>query len=264
MNTLALPGLKALNRPMEMDEKAFGFLRDSNDILGDGAALRARMEEDGYLVIRGLHDRNQVIEGRLDVCEKLCRDGLIEPGFDEHHARCVTGKSSGWAPHYAERNPKISDVVYGPRTMAFFDCFLGGKTRHFDYTWFRPCSTGVNGAPPHCDVVYMGRGTQKLYTMWTPFSDVSLEMGPLMILENSYKLRARLQNYLSRDVDTFCTNYPDGDDIAAGKKTWHWDGWLTNNPISLRQKYGTRWLTTPFQMGDALIFSIHTIHAFID
>ena len=41
--------------------------------------------------------------------------------------------------------------------------------------------------PPHMDVVYMGRGTKNLFTSWTPLGDVPLEMGGLIILENSHK-----------------------------------------------------------------------------
>ena len=31
----------------------------------------------------------------------------------------------------------------------------------------------------HYDVVYMGRGTPRLYTSWTPIGDAPLEDGPL-------------------------------------------------------------------------------------
>ena len=39
-------------------------LRDSSSLLGHTAALQARMAEDGYLFIRGLHQRETVLTAR--------------------------------------------------------------------------------------------------------------------------------------------------------------------------------------------------------
>ena len=39
----------------------------------------------------------------------------------------------------------------------------------------------------HVDNVYMSRGsTSHLYTMWTPFDDVTVEMGTLAVNEGSH------------------------------------------------------------------------------
>ena len=40
-------------------------LRDSNDILDSAFATGSRMEDDGYLLICGLHDKAQVLAARL-------------------------------------------------------------------------------------------------------------------------------------------------------------------------------------------------------
>ena len=45
---------------------------------------------------------------------------------------------------------------------------------------------GFTGA--HVDNVYMGRGTKELFTMWTPFDDVPVEMGTLTMCEGSHRL----------------------------------------------------------------------------
>lgn len=60
-----------------------------------------------------------------------------------------------------------------------------------------------HGIRPHCDVVYMGRGTHELYTAWIPYGDVSFDIGGLMILEKSHLQAARIQKYLKSDVDTY-------------------------------------------------------------
>jgi ectoine hydroxylase-related dioxygenase (phytanoyl-CoA dioxygenase family) len=108
----------------------------------------------------------------------------------------------------------------------------------------------------------MGRGTHDLYTTWTPLGDVSLEMGGLIILENSHRIE-RIKNYYGRkDVDSYCSNRKTAQLYASGEK-W-WNGALSKNPVSLRKKYGGRWLTADFQAGDVLIFGMFTIHASLD
>jgi ectoine hydroxylase-related dioxygenase (phytanoyl-CoA dioxygenase family) len=75
--------------------------------------------------------------------------------------------------------------------------------RHFDYVWLRAKRPGITDAtPPHYDVVYMGRGTKKLFTSWTPLEDVPMEKGGLMILEGSHRLEEVKSTYGELDVDT--------------------------------------------------------------
>ncbi len=264
MTTATLPKLVAMKFNLETTPDKFGVMEDSSHLIGNPKALQDKIHEDGYLYLKGVLDRQNVLDAREEVCRRLESEGFIQPGWTETEATCVEDKVIGWAPHYTENNPALDQVVFGKPIIDFYKNLVGPDVRHYDYKWFRPCSTGVNGAPPHCDVVYMGRGTHNVYTAWIPYGPISFQMGPLMMLENSYKNRHRIQNYLSRDVDTYCTNYSDGDDIKTGKKMWHWEGWLSNNPYSLREKLGGRWMAAEFQPGDFLTFTIETIHAFLD
>jgi len=68
-----------------------------------------------------------------------------------------------------------------------------------------------------------------------------------------------------RDVDAFCTNHPDAGLIESGQKQWQdWDGRLSSNPVTLREKLGGRWLTADFKAGDFLTFGMATVHASLD
>jgi ectoine hydroxylase-related dioxygenase (phytanoyl-CoA dioxygenase family) len=103
-----------------------------------------------------------------------------------------------------------------------------------------------------------------LLTAWTPLGDAPLTIGGLMILENSHLKHERLRHYLERDVDTYCRNGRHAGEIEGGKKWWEWDGSLSKDPVSLRKKLGGRWLTTDFEAGDLLTFTMHTVHASLD
>ncbi|MBM3459196.1 MAG: hypothetical protein FJX77_11765, partial [Armatimonadetes bacterium] len=57
---------------------AFGRLRESNDLLPDWPALRTRMAEDGYLLLRDLLDPEQVLAARGEILGKLAAVGEVD------------------------------------------------------------------------------------------------------------------------------------------------------------------------------------------
>ena len=57
-----------------------GELRVSNDLLYDQAALGARLTEDGYLLIRGLIDRDEVLAARDRILQHMNEHEGLEPG----------------------------------------------------------------------------------------------------------------------------------------------------------------------------------------
>jgi hypothetical protein len=250
--------LTSLGHELELDEKSFGWLEDSSAYRSDFGYLKEFMESNGYLYIKNFFPRNIIVEARQSLLKKLSEkdifnldhpntliDGVLKEGI---HPKF---DSESW-----KNNPTLNRVVFGPEVKEFYTKFLGGDIRHFDYIWLRTMGKG-NGTAPHCDIVYMGRGTHDLYTAWIPYSDVSLEMGGLMILEKSQLQSDRIKKYLESDVDTYCENIPNIDG-------WKHEGQLTNNPVSLRQKLGNRWLTSTFEMGDLLTFKMNTVHGSID
>jgi len=120
------------------------------------------------------------------------------------------------------------------------------------------------GTPPHCDLVYMGRGTHQLLTAWIPYGEVPLEVGGLMVLERSHTQAARIRNYLEVDVDLYCENRPRETEKVKAKGGWSHPGYLTTNPVTLRQKLGGRWLTTEWRPGDLLTFKMTLVHGSLD
>jgi hypothetical protein len=241
--------MKLGNRELEVGGKYFDCaLRSSNDILHDREALQARMAEDGYLLIRRLYDRSRIVDARNFLLGKLqegnCllpgapfEDGVVNPGV---HAPHTMGHNS------VTHQPPIRSVLEGKEIYEFFEHFHGKQVLTYDFKWLRavknPDYTGA-----HYDVVYMGRGSiGKLNTVWTPITDVPLEHGPLAICVGSHKApgfeRLR-QTYGRMDVDR--------DRVG---------GWFSDDPVEIVEKFGGRWQTTDFRMGDVLIFGMFTMH----
>lgn len=241
--------------------EAFGCLRDSSELLFQPDAVRLRMFEDGYLYIKGLLNAQHVWQARREIAECLAAEGCLADGSPVLDCIAQPGLRMNFRPDLALKSPALKRLLYSGGMMEFFEQFLGGEVRHFDYTWLRAVASG-RGTYPHCDRVYMGRGTEQLYTAWTPLGDVSWESGGLIILENSHQLESIKNSYGRKDVDSYCVNRKNAHLYASGRKGW--DGTLSRNPVSLRKRYGGRWLSAQFQVGDVLIFGMYTVHASLD
>jgi hypothetical protein len=234
-----------------------GGLRESNDVLHDAEAMRARMVDDGCLFFRGLLDREEVLDARRFIMEKLAERGDLDPNYPPMDGVPAPGKELHFEPKLADKsNLPLQKLLYAPNgaMIKTFERFLGGPVGHFDYTWLRCVSPGL-GTASHCDVVYMGRGTKNLYTAWTPLGDIDTKMGGLMVLEDSHKNERLRETYGKYDVDEYCVNRP------AKKKL---NGWLSQNPMQISKSLGGRWLTAEFRAGDVVIFTVYLVHGGLD
>jgi len=253
--------LTSLGHELDRSPHAFGPLKKSSDILHQSDALRQRMEEDGYLYLPGFLNAETIWQARQELCDRLSAEGFLVSGTPSIEAIAKPALNMQFRPDLVHFSPTLEILLYSGNPIKFYERFLGGEVLHFDYTWLRAVAPGL-GTYPHCDLVYMGRGTSNLFTSWVPLGNISLEMGGLMILEESHKLASIQKRYAQMDVDSYCTNRKNASLYASGQKTWN--GALSKNPVSLRDRYGGRWLTNPFEAGDMLIFGMRTIHASLD
>lgn len=233
---------------LHQDVEVSTDLRESNDIMDKPDALQIRMAEDGYLLIRGLHDKETVLAARHKILEKLAGKEMLAPDtplmdavFNPDYSEPTTTGSMGNIE--LTQLPEFKAVVEGEPIMNFFRHFLGGKARTFDFKWLRTAGPG-SGSPIHYDIVFMGRGTQNLYSCWTPFGNVSLDMGPIVFCIGSNRFDKVRQTYGQSDVDR---------DLIEGH--------FSNKPIEVIEKFGGYWATTTFSAGDVIIFSMFMMHA---
>lgn len=245
--------LSSKGHELDMSPGSFGELLRSDDILYNTSALQERFAQEGYLYIPGFFDRERIQSARTELLNRIGIYGGLDPACPQEEA-IPSGKLSVPRGGLLTQNESLRNVVFSQRLMDFYARFLGGDSRHYDHIWTRVIGPG-QGTSPHCDLVYMGRGTQNVMTAWIPYGDVSLELGGLMILEKSHLQQARLRKYLELDVDAYCVNR---------SQARHNPGHLTTNPVTLREKLGGRWLSTAFQMGDLLTFGMKTVHGSLD
>ncbi len=234
-----------------------GELRDSSGLADNPVALRERMKDDGYLLLRGHLNRDEVLAARAELCAKLDSIGLLDRSLPLTES-IYSGTNEGITR--VDRKVFAKDLRTGPalrtllqrgRIVAFYEQFLGGDILPFSYIWVRNVRPGA-ATGCHYDWVYMGRGTKNLYTTWVPIGDVPFSDGPLAILEGSHRFEELKSTYGAIDVDRDKDTNPYG------------GGWLSKDPAAVQARYGGRWLTAEFAPGDMLLFGMFTLHCSLD
>ena len=260
--------LTYLGKKVDTSPSAFGELRSSIDIVANPRALSQRMATDGYLFLPGLLERAEVLAAREEVLRRLDAAGCIDRSHSLLEGIPAASVTDGLVHSLAADNKPLEKMLFHGPMVGFYEGFLGGPVRHFDYIWLRAKRPGTTDAtPPHYDVVFMGRGTKQLYTSWSVLEDVPMEKGGLMILEGSHKLEEIKSTYGAIDVDTYCTNKNEAHAIETGEKQWEdrvHGGLFDKDALAAREKLGGRWLTTDFHAGDVLLFGMYTMHASMD
>lgn len=99
---------------LDSSANRLGYLREANELLGNADLLRQRMAEDGYLLLRGLLNRDQVLAARRDTLEQLADQGQLDPD----------------AP--------LMDGIQKPGTSLFFQPELAQKTTGHCRSCFTP------------------------------------------------------------------------------------------------------------------------------
>jgi ectoine hydroxylase-related dioxygenase (phytanoyl-CoA dioxygenase family) len=212
----------------------------------------AALEQEGYVLLRGVHDAGEVMAARREVFSRLAEvDEVAQPP----EAGIATGRSRRAELHAdlgafwrsVSEGPALRRVINGPRITAVMSRLFGEAAAPFSFAWLRAMTSG-RASPLHVDHPYMNRGSQRLATVWTPLGDVGLDEGPLYIVEGSHRwpdLRARFEGH---DVDLDPSR----------------PGHMSEHPVDLCAARGARLLTAEFHAGDALVFGMFTAHASFD
>ena len=221
--------------------------------------LAERLRDDGYLFLPGFFDAQAVQAAQGLMAQRLAAAGRLHPDHEVSELVARPGLTQTGLDGLTDQHPQLTELLYGASTLAFFTALFGGPARHFDFTWSRAFGPGL-GTAAHCDVVFMGRGTSGVVTMWTAWCDVPVHVGGLAILHGSHRDHESLRSYRRLDVDTYCENLGESPVASHGA-----GGSLPcDDANELRERLAGRWLFTDYRAGDVIVFGMGTVHASLD
>jgi ectoine hydroxylase-related dioxygenase (phytanoyl-CoA dioxygenase family) len=226
----------------------------------DPSALRQVFDAEGYVLLRGALDRDDVLAARNEVFTRLGTVGEIEPPFDRGIAtgtsrRREQAASLGTFWKSVSEGPALRRVTHGPQLAALAAILFQDSARPHNYVFLRPAPIG-NATDLHYDYPFFAGGASQIVTCWTPLGEIPICDGPLAIVEGSHRfddLIGPLRTAaLAADPNAFGAAQS-----AAYQAT-------ATDTIGFARSRRSRLLTAHFQPGDVVIFGGFTMHGSLD
>ncbi|TPN77616.1 phytanoyl-CoA dioxygenase family protein [Mesorhizobium sp. CU2] len=225
-------------------------------------SLRQLYAAQGYLWLKGLLPRHEVIQFRGWVLSHLAESGLLKPGTDTSLGIASDG---GFDRQLADRRlmALVRSTAYEgfcaqPRMSRLMDAFVGGLSYLHKRKIMRFTMPGTTTATPaHYDLVYLRGGTSRVVTAWIPLGDTPVDMGGLIYLEGSHAVGAAMEAQFARDNAGLSPE----ERISAYNRNMGEGGWVSKDLPATAERFDTRWLTADYEAGDVVLHSPYMIHA---
>ncbi|KAF2710842.1 hypothetical protein K504DRAFT_403803 [Pleomassaria siparia CBS 279.74] len=250
--------------------------------------LRARFKEDGYVFLKGLLPRVDVLKARQEYFEMLAPSGILKPNtepvqgiFDpEKDMADYPGIGAGAAPgngkpgegsnaeifvdlalaaHYADwykeafcKHPTLKDMI--TRITGWGDDTLSVRR-----SLLRNNTPGNKAIGVHYDQIFLRHGEPTSMTAWVPMGDIAITGGGLIYLENGHTLGQEIEaDFTKKALES-------GLSTEESKNAFNQNmlstGLLADGPREYAETFGRRWLVTTYEAGDVVIHSPFAIHA---
>ena len=235
----------------EIDPEIIQPLQES-DRSGSIDEMRQGLSRDGYIFLRNFFDPYSVDRAQNSIFSALEQVDEVSKinGFT-----VATGRSRRPSPENDNGNfwrsvsedKNVRSVTHAQSLKSLFDRLFAEASVAFDFVWVRVMPPGLS-SPLHFDHVYMNRGSDKVLSVWIPFSKVYPQNGSLFIIEKSNRFEDLIDKYRGVDVDRM--------GFSCGA--------VNINPITLAKERKKSLLTSNFEPGDILIFEMFLLHASFD
>ena len=238
----------ALINGIKVPTSLLGNLNETNLNKANNTDLKSALEKDGYLFLRNIVDKKIIGNARHDIFKKLNEVDELSNPFNEGIAsgRSIRDKLFNDRGQFWENissTKSLRTVTNGKALENIFTRIFEAPSIGFDFIFLRAVAGG-KFTHMHCDAGFFTRKTQKVLTCWLVFTEVTLDRGPLFIIEGSHNFREIQEKYNGFDVD-----------IHKNKKAT-----IDIHPVEFAKKRNTKILTAEFKPGDALIFGMYTVH----
>jgi ectoine hydroxylase-related dioxygenase (phytanoyl-CoA dioxygenase family) len=214
---------------------------EANSLLGNAAAVHARMNEDGYLFFRNIVPVDILTALRDQVTQILAEEGWIEGGAQRMLANAIVRPLREGQPRFFKAHDRIikletlHSLAHESNLMNVLRQALGETVFPHPLSIVRlifPDSPEL-ATPPHQDFPN-NQGTPNLTAAWIPLGDCAIQDGSLAVMEGSHKYGVLPLKF----------------HLGAGNRR----AVLNEDVLSCR------WVGADFKAGDVVLFSALTVH----
>jgi ectoine hydroxylase-related dioxygenase (phytanoyl-CoA dioxygenase family) len=229
-----------------------GMFKDSMSLRGKPGALAERLDEQGYVYLRGVLPTETIEAARREVLHRLAEVGEVADPVEAGRWSGTSRRTESvadvgeWWRSVAE-GPALRAVSHGPALGAVAGEILQAEPLGQDFLYLR---TGVRGTATdlHYDFPFFARATERVVTCWVPLAEVPVELGPIAIIEGSNRFDDLVGEIKAIDL------------IAEPGRRAAFDV-----PVAeFAREHHARVLTTDFSPGDVLVLSMVACHGSLD
>jgi len=241
-------------------EELLGSFREYEQGPDQPQQLGQQFARDGYVLLRSVLDREQVLAARREVFGRLqAVDEIDSPAEDgiatgrSQRDQIESSRGDFWQS--VSEGTALRRVTHGSRLQEIVAAVLAQDARPHDLMYLRPTPVG-RSTSLHCDYPFFAGYSPRIVTVWLPLGDIAVSDGPLTVVEGSHRFEDVIQPMLDRDYRV--------DHSDATIQTAAYDHKPTQDVVSMLRDRQTRLLTTEFQSGDVIVFSGTLMHGSLD
>ncbi|KAJ5139465.1 hypothetical protein N7448_002873 [Penicillium atrosanguineum] len=277
------PGLLAVNDGPLDNVKPLNQSRPNEPI----ADLRQRYEKDGYLFLKGLIPREDVLKARHEYFTMMLPTGVLEQGSQPVEGIFSPHKSPEEFPGIGAGGAGKNGRPGGEKAAQFVDQAINAHyqdwytkefCRHRSLMDFVASFTGwgshtlglrrsllrnnIPGTKPigvHYDQIFLRHGEPTSITAWVPIGDIKVTGGGLIYLENGNPLGIKIEEQYTQKANAAGLTEEETKD--AFNTNMMATGLLSELPLDFSHRYQRAWLTAEYEAGDVVLHKPHAIHA---
>ena len=214
-----------------------------SNLIEEESALRARLEEHGYLFFRNLLPADEVLDLRRDILELCAQAGWLDLSYDLMEAVIAKNQPAlvEGQPEYSAvyrkvlQLPRFRDFPHQAPLMAVANKLLDDEVQVHARRIGRITFPNRDYAPtpPHQDWHYI-RGSAQTYSCWVPLGECPMDLGGLAVWNGSQH-----RGFIEHNAVNKKAVVATGVEVDESEADWH---------------------TADFGLGDVLFFHSYTIH----
>lgn len=249
--------------------------------------MRKRFREDGYLWVKGLIPREDVLDMREHYFLHLADTNILEPGTSprdgifNHTEDPLTHGGVGGSDLPSEQlkvsrlvtahtKPEYLQFLEHPSLRSFIRRFMSWekevmvKRAMIRHNVPEGLSTGI-----HYDQIFLRAGDAEFLTSWVPIGDCAADGGGLIYMEDSSRLGRAIEDAFREGAKE--KSFTDEERINAFNVQMNKSGQLSSDAElfarEMQDRFGggergkrPRWLTANYEAGDVVFHDPYMIH----